>query len=55
MSINMRSINIKSNNGIFDGEITLFVHNASVLETILEKIQKINGVTDIKRTYTHSS
>ena len=54
MNVNMRAINIMSDNGIFEGEITLFVHNVSVLNSLNNKLEKVDGLTEIKRTYKHN-
>ena len=54
MNVNMRAINIKSNNGVFEGDITLFVHNVSLLNSLNSKLEKVDGLTDIKRTYKHN-
>ncbi len=51
MNVNMRAINIDSNDGVFEGEITLFVHNVSVLYSLIEKLKSVDGVTKIKRIY----
>jgi len=53
MNVNMRAININSNDGVFEGEITLFVHNVSVLNSLTSKLRNVDGVTQIKRTYKH--
>ena len=53
MHVNIRSINISSEDGIFEGEITLFVHNVTFLNSLNEKITKIDGIKEIKRTYKH--
>ena len=52
MNVNMRAINI-SKDGIFEGEITLFVRNVSVLNSLTKKLQNVDGVTKINRTYKH--
>ena len=54
MNVNMRAININSNDGVFEGEITLFVHNVSVLNSLTSKLRNVDGVTQINRTYKHS-
>ena len=54
MHVNIRSINISSEDGIFEGEITLFIHNVSFLNSLNEKLKKIDGVKEIKRTYKHN-
>ena len=53
MNVNMRAININSKDGVFEGEITLFVRNVSVLNSLTEKLQNVDGVTKINRTYKH--
>ena len=53
MHVNMRAININSDDGVFEGEITLFVHNVTVLNTLTEKLKNVDGVTQIKRIYKH--
>jgi len=54
MNVNMTAININSHDGVFEGEITLFVHNVSVLNSLTSKLKNVDGVTQIKRTYKHS-
>lgn len=54
MNVNMRAININSHDGVFEGEITLFVHNVSVLNSLTSKLRNVDGVTQINRIYKHS-
>ena len=54
MNGNMRAINITGDNGVLEGEITLFVHNVDVLNSLSNKLGKVDGLTDIKRTYKHN-
>tara|TARA_Y100000739_G_C20591758_1_gene458268 strand:- start:286 stop:2094 length:1809 start_codon:yes stop_codon:yes gene_type:complete len=51
MNVNMRGINIRSDNGIFEGEIDLFVHNVDILNMLKKRISSIDGITEIKRIY----
>lgn len=53
MNVNMRAININSDDGLFEGEITLFVHNVTVLNILTEKLKNVDGITKINRTYKH--
>ncbi|MFR9536728.1 MAG: RelA/SpoT family protein [Rikenellaceae bacterium] len=46
---NMREVNIKSSDGVFEGAITLFVKNAEALRVLMEKIQQIEGIESVKR------
>ena len=50
----LRAININSKDGIFEGEITLFVHNVGVLNSLTKKLKNVDGVTKINRTYKHN-
>ena len=47
--INMRSISVDSNAGLFEGTITLVVRQASQLETLFKKLRTIKGVKQIFR------
>ncbi len=54
MNVNIKSVNIKTNDGIFEGEIALKVHNVSFLNSLTKKLEKIDSITSITRTYTHN-
>ena len=54
MHVNIKSINITSNDGIFEGLITLKVHNVSFLTELTTKLKKIKAISSITRTYKHS-
>lgn len=49
LQVNMRSISIESNDGMFEGSITLFVKDTQHLEALIRKLKKIKGVLNIKR------
>ena len=49
MNVNISSINIKSNNGIFDGIISLIVINKVHLENLINKLESIEGVESVER------
>ena len=53
MNVNIKSINISSNDGIFEGIITLKVHNVSFLKQLTIKLEKIKAINSITRTYKH--
>ncbi len=48
-SINMREINIRNHDGIFDGLISLYVKNTEDLNALLDNIRKIKGIESVKR------
>lgn len=54
MHVNIKSININSNDGVFEGIITLKVRNASFLKALTTKLKKIKAITSITRTYKHA-
>lgn len=49
MSVNIRSISLSSDAGIFNGEITVIVNNISVLNKLIENIKKIDGIEKVTR------
>ncbi len=49
LQVNMRSISIDSNDGMFEGSITLFVKDTQHLEAMIRKLKKVKGVMNIKR------
>lgn len=49
MSIDMKSMSIASNDGIFTGNINLEVKNKSQLEETFKQLKSINGVSKVKR------
>jgi len=49
MGMDMKSMSIESNNGIFTGNINLEVKNKSQLEETFKKLKDINGVSRVRR------
>ncbi len=47
--VNMKSISIETDEGVFFGEIKLFVHNAQDLEDLIRIIIRIKGVNKVTR------
>jgi len=47
--INIRSITISSNQGIFEGSIMVYVNNTEHLENLIKKLKQIKGITGITR------
>jgi len=54
LHVDIKAINIYTNDGVFEGEITLKVHNETFLSEITKKLEKIEGIVKISRTYKHS-
>ena len=47
--VNMRSVNIDSVNGFFDGYLDVYVHNKEQLEDVMSEIRKIKGLKKVER------
>ena len=51
LHVDIKAINIYTHDGVFEGEITLKVHNETFLGEITKKLEKIEGIVKISRTY----
>ena len=51
MNVNIKAVNIKSNDGLFEGKITLKIHNVNFLNSLIKKLKKIDGLQTIERSY----
>jgi GTP diphosphokinase / guanosine-3',5'-bis(diphosphate) 3'-diphosphatase len=49
LNVNIRAINLASHDGIFEGTMDLYVHNAKDLNTLLDKLVNIKGVEQVSR------
>jgi GTP pyrophosphokinase len=49
VAVQMRSINIDSNNGAFDGTLRVFVNGLEHLDFLMNKLKSINGVIAVTR------
>ena len=54
MHVDIKAINVVGDDGVFDGEITLKIHNENFLNQVTSKLEKIEGIDSISRTYKHS-
>ena len=50
MGVNIRRFNIGTEDGIFEGFIDLYVHDIAVLETLILRLQQIQGITSVAKT-----
>jgi len=48
-NVNMRSINFESHDGIFEGNIFLYIHNVEDLNNLIYNIMRIKGVHTVER------
>ncbi|QCR23221.1 bifunctional (p)ppGpp synthetase/guanosine-3',5'-bis(diphosphate) 3'-pyrophosphohydrolase [Pontibacter sp. SGAir0037] len=49
LKVNMRSITIDSNDGIFEGNIMVFVNDTGHLEKLIQRMSKVVGVLTVER------
>lgn len=48
-AMNIKSLNIDSNDGIFEGKVSLFVHNVGDVQKLCTALLKIEGVKSVNR------
>ena len=49
MNVNIRRINLGTEDGIFDGFIDLYVHDIDDLENLILKLKNIKGIESVIR------
>jgi GTP pyrophosphokinase len=49
MAMNIRHLNAESHDGLFEDEFDIYVHNTTDLSNLIGKLQKIDGVKEVKR------
>ena len=52
MGVFIHSINIKGNEGVFDGKLSISVKNSSQLEKLIKNLYKIEGIKKVDRVNT---
>jgi GTP pyrophosphokinase len=45
----MRAITVDSNDGIFEGQIMVFVNDTDHLNKLIHRLSKVNGVLQVER------
>lgn len=51
LKVNMRSMTINTEGGIFEGEIKLFINDTSHLDTLITKLEAVLGVMNVSRIF----
>lgn len=51
MNVNIHSLNISGDDGLFEGKITVSVQNKSQLQKLCDNIKKIEGIDTVDRIY----
>lgn len=49
MNVNMRAISFESNDGIFEGQVRVQVHDTEHLNTLIRKLRNVEGVLTVER------
>ena len=49
LETNMKSINVNSDSGMFEGILTVYVDDINHLDRIIKKLQKVEGVKSVFR------
>jgi GTP diphosphokinase / guanosine-3',5'-bis(diphosphate) 3'-diphosphatase len=49
LKVNMRSLNIDSKDGMFEGTIMLFVHSTEHLTKLMKKLSEVHGILKVSR------
>lgn len=50
LNVNIRKLTIETNEGIFEGKIQLWVHDAEDVKTICNNLKKIPNIKHVSRT-----
>ena len=53
MHVNIQSINLSSEAGIFKGQITVMVQNNVILKKLIENIKTVDGIDKVTRVYNN--
>ena len=53
MNVNIQSISLSGEAGIFNGQVTVIVQNSSILKKLIDNIKKIDGIDKVTRVYTN--
>jgi GTP pyrophosphokinase len=53
MHVNIQSISLSGEAGIFYGQVAVIVHNNVILKKLIENIKKIDGIDKVTRVYTN--
>ena len=51
MNVNIQSISLNGEAGLFKGQLTVIVQNSTILKKLIENIKKIDGIDKVTRVY----
>ena len=49
LNIDMKGVHFDSDDGVFNGKVTVVVKNKNVLDNLVDKLKKINGIDKVTR------
>lgn len=49
LNVNMKAISFESNDGVFDGKVSVFVYDTDHLNSLMAKLRKVEGVLTVSR------
>ncbi len=49
LKVNMRSISVDTDTGIFEGKIVLYINDSKSLDILITKLEQVSGVVKVKR------
>lgn len=49
LNVNMKSISFESNDGVFDGRVTVFVYDTNHLNNLINRLRRVEGVLTAER------
>lgn len=53
MHVNIQSISLNTEAGIFNGQVTVVVQNNTILKKLIENIKKVDGIDKVTRVYNN--
>ena len=53
LNVNMRYISFDTNDGTFEGNLMVFVHDTAHLTDLMKKLEKVDGVIKVTRVDTN--
>jgi len=53
MNVNIQSISLSGDAGLFKGQLTVIVQNITILKKLIENIKKIDGIDKVTRVYNN--
>ena len=51
MNVNIQSISLSTNAGLFHGQVAVVVQNNTILKKMINNIKKIDGIEKVTRVY----